>query len=102
VVDRAKTDAAVTRHERILEQRPFDDVHGAGRPVVVVQPRLLKRVPADQPHVDVRVAMQLGVEASVTGVLHMDAPQLGQRRDPPGEHFELVQLEVALRPDQGA
>ena len=48
--------------EPILDERALADVHRARGNVVVVVARLLVVEPADQPHVEVRVAMELDVD----------------------------------------
>lgn len=47
--------------EAVLDELAFDDLNGAGGPVMVVEPRVLLVRPADQPDVELGVAVELRV-----------------------------------------
>ncbi len=59
------------------------DAHRAGRAVVIVVSRVLPVDPADEPDVDVRVAVELLVEARVGIVLDERTPEVLRRRRAP-------------------
>src|SRR4051794_17480287 len=61
--------------EEILPQDSFADENRAGGAIVVVVSRVLPVRPADEPHVDVRVAIQLLVVPFVNVVANVLAPQ---------------------------
>ena len=62
---------------------------------MVVEARLLPSVPADQPDVDVRLAVQLQIEAAVTLVVHVLQPEIGPPCNALRQHLQLAHLEVA-------
>ena len=76
--------------EEVLEHRTLADVDGTLRAVVVVVARVLRRRPADQPDVDVRVAVELDVVPVDDVVSDVILPEraLGAERD--AELEELV------------
>ena len=76
--------------EPVFVQDSVGDAYGTGRAIVVVISRVLPLDPANEPHVDVRVAIELLVEAGVSVVANEWSPeaircdelrgQLGHRR----------------------
>src|SRR4051812_47306680 len=86
---------AAPEHEALLAQRPLDDGDGAGRQIVVVEPRVLIVAPADHPDRDVLVAHDLRV-APLVGVGPGELlPQCGARAERAHEREQLVAREVA-------
>jgi hypothetical protein len=70
-------------------------VEGAVRDVVIVEAGLLLVVPADQPHVDDAVALQLHVVATVEVVLDQVGPAARLRRDPLDHGLQLRRRQLA-------
>ena len=63
--------------EAILDQRSFADEHPARGDIVIVVTGLLVVEPADEPHIDVGVAVELDVVALPRVVTDIVLPQLG-------------------------
>ena len=70
-------DGLVVDREVVLEQRAADHGNGSGRDVVVVEAGVVLRGPAQQPDVDVGVAVQRDVDTVVVVEREMVPPQLG-------------------------
>src|SRR5215210_54849 len=85
--------------EALLDDLPLDDRDGAGRDVVVVEPRVVAVRPRDHPDVEVVVAPQL-LEVALGAVEACQrAPLLRLGRDPRDELGQLRAIEISPRAD---
>src|SRR5581483_9195870 len=82
--------------EAILDERPLAHVHAAGGQVVVVVAGLLVVEPAEEPHIEMLVAVELRVVALARIVAHVAPPQARLVADARRELGELGLLEVAV------
>ena len=85
--------------EPVLVQDPLADAHGARRAVVVVVAGVLPVDPADEPDVDVRVAVELLVEARLGVVPDVRAPEMLRRHELGGQARHRRAIEIACPPE---
>src|SRR6266566_5537235 len=87
--------AVVVSVEGVLAEHPGTDVDGARGLVVVVIAGVLRVVPADQPDVDARIAVELCEVALVRVVPDERLPDVLCRSDRPGERSSFLALQRA-------
>jgi hypothetical protein len=73
--DREALECPVSQLEPVFDQIPGADVHGARRNVMIVQTGLLLICPADQPDIDMEIAMKLDAVAFAAVVSHERPPR---------------------------
>jgi hypothetical protein len=83
----------------VLEEDAFADTHGVGGGVVVVVARVLAVDPADEPDVEVRVAVELLVEARLAVVADVGLPEMLRCSELGGQVGHLRTREVGVGRD---
>ncbi len=83
--------------EVVLVEAALDDVDRTRGDVVVVVPRVLRVEPADEPEIEMRVAVQLEEVARVSGRAGRGAPRSEARRRAPSTRLrERLQVEIGV------
>src|SRR3954470_3074744 len=88
--------------EAVFGQRPLADIDAAGGEIVVVVAGLLIVEPADEPHVDMRVAVELRVVPLAGIVPDLVAPEARLAAHGRRERGQLLLVEVAVRRNERA